>query len=149
MAHIDHGFWKRYTPSEPRANIPTSVMFVQRESDQQDWYAYVNPPASNFAAGNIIIAARWEDYANGYVVGPATTDATAIFPPGHIVYEIDDYTGSDPLTDLSNKLYDPATGVFSPLPPLPELDPVPTATETKILGVLDEIMKRLDKLEKK
>ena len=146
MAHIDHGKWKTYTPAKMRKDAPPNALFARRESDGVDWYDYVHP-GNNFAADTVKIAVDWRDYAGGYVVGPAVYDATMIFPPDHIVMEIDDYTGTDPQTDLGNKLYDPATGVFSDQPPLPP--PAPTATEMKMLNALDAIAARLDKLEKK
>lgn len=149
MAHIDHGTWVKYQPTVAKEGIPLTVLYARRESDGMDWYDYVHSPQSRFASDNIIIAALWREDVGGYVVGPAVRDPTAIFPAGHIVIEVDDYTGTDPQEDLRNKMYDPATGVFSDQPPPPEVQLAPTRTEEKILGVLDTILTRLDKLEKK
>ena len=135
MAHIDHGFWIRYKPEKPPEDAPTSALFAKRESDNQDWYDYVHPK-DKFNPSNVVIAAIWRDYANGYVVGPAVYDASMIFPADHIIYEIDDYAGSDPQEDLLNKIYDPETGAFLDQPPPP--DP-PTLT-------LEQRVERLEKL---
>ena len=141
MAHIDHGFWVRYKPEKHPEDAPTNAMFAKRESDNQDWYDYVHPK-DKFNPSNVVIAAIWRDYANGYVVGPAVYDASLIFPADHIIYEIDDYAGSDPQEDLLNKIYDPKTGVFSDQPPL-------ESPKNPMMDMIDQILKRLDRLEKK
>ena len=144
MTHIDHGKWKRYTPATVREDAPQNAMFAHRESDGQDWYEYVHP-GTNFAAETVKIAADWRDGVSAYVVGPAVYDATMIFPANSIVFEIDDYTGSNPQADLGSKVYDPTTGAFSDVPPPPP--PPPSKSETAILSALDAIMARLEKLE--
>jgi hypothetical protein len=147
MTHVDHGFWKLYTRATPRADAPPGAMFAARESDGQDWYEYVHPnPNPNFKPGNVVIAAAWREDVNGYVVGPATYDPTAIFPAGHIVWGIDDYTGKDPQGDLGNKIYDPATGTFTDMPPIV---PPQAQFERRVLSLLETLMARVDRLEGK
>lgn len=150
MAHINHGTWVKYQPTVAKEGIPLTVMYAHRESDGMDWYDYVNPPApqNGFLPDSVIIAAIWREDIVGYVVGPAVYDPTAMFPAGHIVIEVNDYTGTNPQADLGGKVYDPETGMFSD-PPQLVFEDTPSATEQKIMSVLDTILARLDKLEKK
>jgi len=119
MNVIEHGKWEIYVPSVLPENAPSSALFARRESDGQDWYDYVNPPATNFATDTVKFMAIWRDYAYGYVVGPAVYDATLLWPPGHLVWEITDYVGNDPQADFGNKLYNPDTGEFTDQGPHP------------------------------
>lgn len=141
---IGHGAWEEYRPGLVPVEAPRGAIFARRTDDQVDWYDYVND-RDNFAPENVKFAAIIRDYAGGYVVGAAVYDATMLFPAGQIVGEITDYTGTDPQTDLGNKLYDPATGTFSDYTP----PPVRTAFEQQVLTALDGITSRLEALEKK
>jgi len=144
MTHFDHGNWIAYKPEKMPEAAPPNTLFAKRESDGVDWYDHVNGGA--FSEGTVKIAAIMRE-GIGYVVGPATYDATRIFPAGHIVAEIGDYTGSDPQKDFGNKVYDPVADTFSDQPP--PAPPPPSPTEAKILTALDSIMGRLERLEKK
>jgi hypothetical protein len=145
MNVIDHGNWLRYTPTEFPEGVPKAAMFAQRESDGVDWYKH-SSGGENFGADTVKFTALWHE-GIGYLVGAANYDVTMLFPPGHIVGEITDYTGSNPQADLGGKLYDPDEGAFREAPPPPA--PMPTPTESKILTALDSIMDRLEKLERK
>ena len=124
MNTIDHGKWLAYTPVTLPAGAPANAMFTRRESDGVDWYDYVND-GGNFSPAYVKIAALYRDASGQYVVGPATYDATAMFPVGCIVHEVTDYTGNDPQTDLGSKAFDPATGEFTdPIIPPSERDSV-------------------------
>lgn len=144
MTTIDHGSWVRYTPATTRADAPSGAMFARRESDGTDWYDYLKDKP--FDDGNVIIAAYWNENQNSYVTGPATYDPTAMFPQGCIVHEVTDYSGSDPQTDLGTKRFDPATGEFSDLEPLP---PQTRAPDDPVMQALAAIQNRLDALENK
>jgi hypothetical protein len=146
MNVIEHGSWVRYQPSTIPDDAPPNALFCRRESDGMDWYAYVHP-GTNFGADTVKFAAIMRDGV-GYVVGPATTDATAMFPADHLVGEITDYVGTDPQGDLGNKVFDPATGAFTDQPPPPARQ-VETAAEKLILQTLGQLAKRLDALEKR
>lgn len=148
MAHINHGSWVRYQPTETRAGIPLTVMYARRESDGLDFYDFVQPPATPYAEGNVAIAVMWREEYNAYIVGAAVFDPTAMFPAGHTIVEIDDYTGTDPQTDLGGRAYDLETMTLGEVPVFVMEDPI-METQTKILSALDSIMARLDKLEKK
>lgn len=141
MAHINHGFWVKYKPEEFPEDAPTGAMFAKRETDGMDWYKYVNS-STNFKEDTVKIAVRWIDNQQNLLVGPVVTDVTMIFPAGHFVVEIDDYTGTDAFNDLNGKLYDPANDSFKEKPPSEE-------PKNTVMDMLDQIMKRLDRLEKK
>ncbi len=116
MTFRDHGNWTAYAPTAIPDNAPPSSLFAKRDSDGQDWYDYVHP-GTNFTPNNVVICAYWSDRYRCYIVGAATRDPTAIFPARGLVHEQLDYAGSNPQGDLGDKAYDPATGVFSDLPP--------------------------------
>lgn len=140
----DHGKWLPYKPETMPPNAPNGALFCKRESDDQDWYQYVNP-GTNFEPDTVKFAALWQESIGGYVVGAVVYDATMLFPANQLLREIFGYTGTDPQTELGNKLYDPAAGTFT-LPVLPE--PVPSPFETKVLTLLDDLVGRIEKLEK-
>jgi len=148
MAHINHGMWRRYQPTETREGIPPDVLYCRRESDGLDFYDFVQPPATPYAEGSVAIAVMWREEYNAHVVGAATYDPTAMFPADSVIIEIDDYTGSDPQADLGGRVYDLETMTLGEVPVFVMEDPV-QETQTKILSALDSIMARLDKLEKK
>jgi hypothetical protein len=146
MNIIEHGSWLPYKPEQLPPNAPPNTLFAKRESDGVDWYEYVNSGES-FGKDSVKLTAIWRDYAGGYVVGPAVYDATMLFPAGHIVFEITDYAGSDPQTEFGNKVFEPAAQTFSEMVPSPQSAMPLTPTEQKILGALDAITARLEKLE--
>lgn len=132
MNTIDHGMWNAYTPTTLPEGAPPHAMFARRDSDGVDWYDYVS---SGFDPAYVKIAALYRDATSQYVVGPATYDASAIFPAGCIVHEVTDYTGSDPQTDLGSKAFDPATGEFT--------DPIIPA-QTEGLQAIEARLKALE-----
>ena len=146
MSDIFHGEWEPYVPSEIPENAPQNAMFVRRKGDGKDWYKHVHDPES-FGEATVKIAVDWRENAQAWVVGPATRDATAIFPPNFRVYELTSYSGSDPQGELGGKAYDLETGSFKDAvyPPAPEPQ---FKHEQKIFDALDHILHRLEALEK-
>ena len=130
MNTIDHGKWDIYTPVSLPEGMPANAMFARRESDGVDWYEYVNP-GTNFNPAYVKIAALYREASGQYVIGPATYDATTIFPAGCIVHEVTDYTGSDPQGDLGLKAFDPVTGDFT--------DPIIPPASTAMKSLLDRM----------
>jgi hypothetical protein len=116
MNIINHGKWLPYKPQCMPPSAPPNTLFARREGDQIDWYDYVNS-GKNFGVSSIKLMAIWREAAGGFVVGPAVVDATMLFPPNHIVFEITDYTGSDPQAEFGNKIFRPDTGTFIDAPP--------------------------------
>lgn len=146
MNIVDHGSWAAYTPKpeDHPAGAPINALFARRESDGVDWYDYVADQKS-FGANTVKFAAIYRgDHVNGYIVGPAVYLADRMFPAGHIVAEITDYTGSDPQADFGNKVFDPAAATFSEQPPVPRGE-----MPLEIRHALDAITARFDKLEGK
>jgi hypothetical protein len=144
MSIRDHGKWTPYKPDELPQAAPPGALFCKRESDGQDWYDYVNP-GTNFEETSVKFAALWQEALGGYIVGAAVYDATMLFPANQVIGEILDYAGNDPQTEFGNKLYDLSAGTFA-VPKEPA--PVPSEFETKVLSALDNIVGRLEKLEK-
>jgi hypothetical protein len=174
MEIIDHGTWDTYQPANPPRDAPRKAKFAKRNINgvDVDWYDYVYPdfmrlhaivrptfhpdtgaplpppviPPSNFKAGSLVCNVFYSEYNEGYVIGNATDDPTAVYPNDQRVIEVVGYTGSDPLKDISGKMYDHATKSLKNKPPPRE--PLPSFTEQKILNVLDKVLERLEKLEK-
>jgi hypothetical protein len=148
MTVIDHGFWVSYKPEEPALGVPKSALFFQRQGDQVDWYVYCHATNgnSNFGSGHVVGAAYIQADST-YIVGPVGYDPTAVVPHNAMVFEVTDYTGTDPVKDFRNKIYNPADGSFTDPPPPPP--PQATRIEKQIMSALDAIVARLEKLEKK
>lgn len=140
MKIIDHEKWLPYKPAQMPPSAPPNTLFARRESDKTDWYDYVNS-GKNFGADSVKLMAIWREDMGGYIVGPAVFDATMLFPPNHIVFEITDYTGSDPQADFGGKLYEPATGTFSA--------PTMAAAEPSLAKLVEELTARIAVLEAK
>jgi hypothetical protein len=137
----DHGKWYRYQPGEGGgiSGAPPSTLYARRESDGVDWYDYVHPD-NKFLPETLKLALFWNTDYNSFVVVVPTYTATEIFPDDRTVMELDLPPVSNPIDVYANKLFDPATGAFTDPPP-PELPPQ--------IAMLEKIMKRLDKLEKR
>jgi hypothetical protein len=149
MMIINHGKWMLYKPEkhywrfEEAGAQGMNILYAKRESDGKDWYVYVNDDEP-FKDGSVRMIIH--DQGDGWIVGAATYDATALWPAGALVLEITDYRGSDPQTDFGGKMFDLGTRELRERPPLV---PTLTPTEEKILGTLDAVMARLEKLEGK
>jgi hypothetical protein len=140
MNVIDHGKWAQYVPASVREGVPINAMFSRRESDGKDWYEFLGEEP--FIAGTVKITAAWHDNVAAWIAGAATDDATKLFPQNAYVIEVTDYAGSDPQLDFGGQAYDPAVKTFYPAPPLP-------APENSIMALLETIVTRLDRLEKR
>lgn len=105
---IDHGKWQLYRPDRLPGDAPPSALFARRESDGIDWYVYSRNPKS-FGADTVKFTAMWQEPQNGYVVGGATRDVTALFPAGQMVLELTEFHEKDPQAELGMKRYDPDT----------------------------------------
>jgi hypothetical protein len=126
-----HGDWQRYTPHRLPEGVPPNAMFSRRIGDGVDWYDYVNS-GDNFAADSIKLTLR-----EGGIVGAAVTDPTMLFPGDGALLEISGAHVDDPQRAFGMKVYDPVAKTFSDPPPMNFPNP------------LDEILKRLEALEKK
>ena len=73
---------------------PLNALFAKRESDGKDWYEHVNDPAS-FQQDTVKIAILFHQFEQEWIIGPATTDATMIFPANMHVREIDGFGSID------------------------------------------------------
>lgn len=137
-----HGEWVRYIPSSiPKEGVPDGVIWARRKSDDKDWYEYVRNK-QNFGIKTVKFMAGPQ--SDGLIVGNAVFDQTMLFPAGCWVFEITDYVGTDPYGDFGNKIFDMTRSTFSDRKPYVPVDPL-----APILKTMDEILKRLDKLEKK
>jgi hypothetical protein len=125
MSIIEHGDWIRYSPATRPPEAPGNAKFAQRVSDAQDWYDYVNPPATNFQTGSVKMTV-YRPGRGGPTVGAATFDATMLWPDQMLIVEDTGYAGTDPQTDYGGKIYDTTTQTFSDPPPF---DP-PAALQT-------------------
>jgi hypothetical protein len=117
MSIIEHGDWTRYYPDPRPSNAPLNAGFAQRNSDAQDWYLYVNPPATSFQPGSVKMTI-YRQGKDGPTVAAAVLDATMLWPDQALVVEDTSYSGTTPQADYGGKIYDPATQTFSDPPPL-------------------------------
>lgn len=129
MSIIEHGDWTRYYPDPRPAAAPLSAMFAQRTGDAQDWYSYVNPPATNFQPNSAKMTV-YRQGKDGPTVGAAVFDVTRLWAGAALIVEDTGYAGSDPQADYGGKIYDPNTQTFSDPPPF--VPPVGTL-DTKAL----------------
>ena len=136
----NHGVWQRYTPKTLPKDAPPNALFARRVKDGKDWYDYVNS-GENFAKDSVKITVL------NNVVAAAVIDATSLFPADTMVLEVTDIVTSNPQDVFGRKIYDANNQSFHDVPPF-EL-PDTQEKETKIMSALEEIMKRLDKLEAK
>jgi hypothetical protein len=142
MNILDHGKWVPYEPAQPPKEHPANVLYLKRESDAADWYVYSHDH-SKFNESTVKFMAMYQAAYGGYVIGPAVTDVSMLFPRNQVVAEVYGYTGNDPQADFGHKLYDPATGaVTTYVPP----DPGPTIFER--LADLDARVAALEKTKK-
>ena len=146
MKIIDHGRWEPYKPAKPYKafeGAAVNVAYVQRDKDGKDWYTYIYDDKP-FKTENVKMCLHTQD--DLWIVGAAVYEPDRLFPHKAMVLEIEGYEGDDPQQAFGNKMFDPKTKEFKDRP-IPVAQP--TATETQILDVLNTIMKRLDKLEKR
>jgi hypothetical protein len=147
MSTIDHGKWVLYTPAQEAipAGFPLGAIHAKREGDAVDWYTYIRSGA-HFGKDNVKGAAWWREDRQCYTVGPATKDVTAIFPADCYVFEVTDYTGTDPQADYGGKIYHPEDGTFEEyVPPPPEARSSPF---TELQAKFDALLARVAKMEK-
>jgi len=119
MKIIDHGKWIPYKPTKPPEAAPPNALFAKRESDGVDWYDYVNPQkesgrlfSENFQEDSVKIAFMFHESDNHWIIGPAVTDATMIFPANHYVREIIGFGSTDEneiIAAFRNKVIHPET----------------------------------------
>jgi len=149
MNIIDHGKWVPYKPErhyrkfEEAGEAGVNLLYAKRTSDGKDWYVYVN---DDEPFGNNNVKMIVHDQGDGWIVGAAVYDATLLWPANSLLLEVTDYRGSDPQQDFGGKMFDRKTRTFGERPPRPP--PPPTPTETRILSTLDNIIERIERLEK-
>jgi hypothetical protein len=119
MRIIDHGKWIPYKPTKWPEHAPPNALFAKRERDGVDWYDYVNPTkesgrlfSENFQEDSVKIAFMFHEAESRWIIGPAVTDATMIFPANHYVREIIGFGSTDEneiIAAFRNKVIHPET----------------------------------------
>ncbi len=140
MKILDHGIWIEYKPEELPRDVPRGALFAKRESDGVDWYKYL----PNFQPDTIKFALDIRE--GNTVIRVPVVDADRLFPVGCRVVEIADLKREQNeaklIDEFANRLFDVNSGkigeVWKPIPP-----------ENKLGKVLEAILERLDKLEKR
>lgn len=107
---IEHGTWEYYKPAEMKEGFPPHAMFAKRVDDGADWYEY--QATKPFGEGSVVMTAY--ELNGQLVVGAATFDYSAIFPPRARVLEETEYQGQTPQADFGQKTYDAATKTIGP-----------------------------------
>jgi len=136
---INHGKWVFYQPKVLPKNAPANALFAKRESDNVDWYDYVNSGKFNPYTLKLTVAAREKD--GPLIISAPTKDATMLFPANHLVVELNgDYPSSqtERIDKFAGRVFNLKTGKISEPPRLPEVE-----------SVLDKILARLNKLEQR
>jgi len=80
---IDHGTWTSYKPERTSADAPENALFLRRESDGADWYAYVRS-GKHFRPDTVKLVLEQRDSET--VVRTVAVEAPRLFPiNGHVV----------------------------------------------------------------
>jgi hypothetical protein len=142
MRIIDHGEWVEYTPIEPPPDVPRGALFACRKKDGMDWYKYIS--GKNFGVDTVKFAL---DIRNGQIViRVPVVEADRLFPIGCRVIEIADLKRKqnevELIKEFANRFFDLKTGRIGELWQ-------PQQPEDKLTPLLNEILERLDKLEKR
>jgi hypothetical protein len=115
MEIIDHGFWK--TSSRPNSPIgaraPESAIFCARESDGVDWYELAFGESLN---NKILATALPNADATAFMVQAVATNPQRVFPQNSRLLEFKDYTGTDPVAELSGRIYTPGSNDLAVAP---------------------------------
>lgn len=120
VAPTDHGQWSMYIPATIPPDVPANAMFLKRQGDDQDWYAYVHA-GTNFDA----ISVKFVVYLNASnsltMIRAPAMDPTMLFPDGAQVVEMlgdySSYTTNDLINQFANKVIDLTTGDITDPPP--------------------------------
>lgn len=110
----DHGVWRPYTPDPmpdwaiEASKIGGAIVFVRRDGDGVDWYAYVK--TGPFAKDSIVATTISEGDPRGETVKAVFRDVSMIFPFNHRLIEID---GVDPAETKPHNLF--AWMIFDPV----------------------------------
>ena len=140
---VDHGMWQIYTPAVLPEHAPSGAIYSRKVETGEDWYQY----QKKFDGSTVVMTAQpLED--GSYLVQAVHKLAQHIFPGIWRVIEDTEYTGSDPFTDYNGYVYNADSRKIGDKYVRPRIVPPPTETETKILGVLDTIVTRLERLER-
>lgn len=102
---IEHGTWDYYKPATISGEMPPSTLFAKRAGDDMDWYKYQK--TKPFGERSVIMTAL--PVPEGRIIGAATFDYTAIFPPTALLLEETEYEGSDPQAFFGQRVYDETT----------------------------------------
>jgi hypothetical protein len=142
MTIINHGLWSRYTPATPPEGFPASSMFLKRQNDDMDWYAYVHPQ-NQFQPTSVKLTVYKSQDGTADIVQAPSIHADALFPDSSTLVEIlgdySTYTTDELITMFSGKLIDLTTGEITD-PPTKEPPP-------RIEDQIRDIVRRLEKLE--
>lgn len=143
MAIVDHGSWTRYTRETTPDNFPASTIFLKRQSDDMDWYDYVHPH-NQFQATSVKFTVNKSFDGTLDIIRAPNINEDALFPDSMLVVELlgdySGYTTEELITMFSSKVIDLTTGDITDPPPV-------TPQMTPVEKTLNEILKRLDKLE--
>ena len=162
MAEIkDHGFWTRYIPVEHPEDAPRGAAFCRREKDGQDWYEYVNVEerymetlhkgrVKQFEATTVklLIEPKGRDNTSGPIVRNAVVDETRLFPQDCQLIELMDVKREQNeaalIEEFCNRRIDMKTGKIGEL-----WVPQPPPIDKRVMYLLEEILDRLDRIERR
>ncbi|WP_345820093.1 hypothetical protein ABC766_29310 [Methylobacterium fujisawaense] len=119
----DHGTWSEYVP-DPMPDWTKlaggQVIFLRRDSDGIDWYAYRNAD-DTFQAGSVLANTIKDPTAGREVIKAVFRDPSMIFPVGQRLIEIFGVEPTDqkPHNLFAEMVFDPATHTLSDQPPQP------------------------------
>ena len=160
MTTKDHGFWRRYVPikkvaKEPSPgdiatvqNIPDNAMFLKRDSDDMDWYAYVHPQ-DQFERDTVkvVVDVKGRDETGDPIVRVAAVEADRLFPQEGQVLELMDVKREQDeaalIEEFANHRIDIKTGKIGT-----RWKPPRQPVDDRVMGVLEQILARLERLEK-
>jgi hypothetical protein len=153
MKIIDHGKWLPYKPPKDNwpENAPLNALFAKRESDGKDWYEHVNNPES-FQPDTVKVGFMFHDFEQEWIIGPASTDPTLIFPANMYVREIDGFGSVDEdeiIAAFRNKVIDVATNAMRDRPIAPQLTPeqLMATHPNTILDLIERVKKLEERLK--
>jgi hypothetical protein len=148
MTIINHGKWIRYKPDRPMTPLPEreglplnmGILYLKRESDGVDWYAYQKDGAFIEDSVKLVV----EEADGKHFVRAAAVDVARMFPAGALVIELADVIREQDenalIDEFSNRVFDMARGqVMGPKPR------AVSGTETAIAQILE----RLDRIEQR
>jgi len=146
MAIKDHGLWEGYTPTEYPEGAPKGMVFCRRVGDGVDWYDYI-AGEGNFAPDTVKFVVEVDGVGrskDGPVIRVAVVEPDRMFPQDCRVVELPGVTRLQNekalREEFSNRFIDLQTG---------KIGEAYTPPKGPILSALENIMERLERLERK